>query len=120
MNVPSPSPIIPVSLAKTEDRKLLIQWSDDVEQKIAFRKLRQGCRCAHCLEKHGQSDPTTTDGKPKLQTELRILSHAETLPLDIVSMEPAGNYGYKIRFTDGHSSGIYSFELLRELGENES
>jgi len=32
-------------------------------------------------------------------------------------MRPAGNYAYTIAFSDGHSSGIYSLELLRQLGE---
>lgn len=54
--------------------------------------------------------------KPK-RRELPVLSLAETLPIEIDSMTPAGNYGYKIAFSDGHSSGIYSFELLRSIGE---
>lgn len=109
--------MVPISLTKSEDRCLIIKWSDEAEHKISFRKLRSGCRCAHCLEKHGEAEPKTTEGKPKLQMSLPVLSHAETMPLDIESMQPAGNYGYKIRFSDGHSSGIYSFELLREIGE---
>jgi DUF971 family protein len=28
-----------------------------------------------------------------------------------------GNYAYAISFSDGHSSGIYSLELLRQLGD---
>ena len=47
---------------------------------------------------------------------LPVLSLAESRPIEIVSMTPAGNYGYKVSFSDGHSSGIYSFELLRSIG----
>ena len=32
-------------------------------------------------------------------------------------MYPVGNYAYQIDFSDGHKTGIYSLELLRELGE---
>jgi DUF971 family protein len=32
-------------------------------------------------------------------------------------MKPVGNYAYTIAFSDGHDTGIYTFELLRELGE---
>jgi DUF971 family protein len=32
-------------------------------------------------------------------------------------MRPAGNYAYGIEFSDGHSTGIYTFERLFELGE---
>ena len=32
-------------------------------------------------------------------------------------MKPMGNYAYGIAFNDGHSSGIYSLDLLRKLGD---
>jgi DUF971 family protein len=31
-----------------------------------------------------------------------------------------GNYAYAIAFSDGHSSGIFSLELLRQLGDAQS
>jgi len=31
-------------------------------------------------------------------------------------MKPVGNYAYTISFSDGHDTGIFTFELLRELG----
>ena len=31
-------------------------------------------------------------------------------------MKPVGNYAYCIAFSDGHDTGIYTFEQLRELG----
>lgn len=46
-----------------------------------------------------------------------ILSAAELQPLRIVKMQPLGNYAYNVAFSDGHDTGIYPFELLRELGE---
>ena len=108
-------PLVPVGLEKTDDRKLIIRWQDGVHQTVSFRVLRNGCQCAHCLEKQKERDSNSADGTAKLSNPLPVLSMAETQPLDIVKMEPAGNYGYKIRFSDGHSSGIYSFELLRAL-----
>ncbi|MEE3220467.1 MAG: gamma-butyrobetaine hydroxylase-like domain-containing protein, partial [Planctomycetota bacterium] len=30
--------------------------------------------------------------------------------------EPVGNYAYSIKFSDGHDTGIFQFDLLRELG----
>ena len=105
----------PVRLEKTEDRHLLIQWSDDFEQKISFRRLRDHCCCANCIDKRIESlqeKPVEEENTPGL---LPVLSPAETMPLDIVSMHPVGNYAYNIRFSDGHSSGIFTFELLRGL-----
>ena len=32
-------------------------------------------------------------------------------------MKPVGNYAYSLTFSDGHDTGIYTYDLLRELGE---
>jgi len=120
-NEPNPeSPeFYPVELEKTEDRCLQIRWSDGVVQKTPFRKLRDNCRCANCIGKRTQAineaSSTTPEGDKKLTSSLPVLSHAQTIPLDIVKMYPAGNYAYSIRFSDGHSAGIFTFELLRFL-----
>lgn len=34
----------------------------------------------------------------------------------IMEIEPVGNYAVSLRFTDGHNTGIYSWEVLHELG----
>jgi DUF971 family protein len=38
-------------------------------------------------------------------------------PVTIRQMTPVGNYAYSIHFSDGHSTGIYTLDLLRSLGE---
>lgn len=40
--------------------------------------------------------------------------------VNIVAIEPVGSYGIKPIFDDGHSSGIYSWQTLYELGINQS
>lgn len=35
----------------------------------------------------------------------------------ITAMEPVGNYAVRLIFDDGHDSGLYSWRLLREMGE---
>ena len=120
-NEPQSPKFQPAHLEKTEDRSLLIQWSDEVEQKITFRKLRDNCRCANCIDKRmeaiNEKSSETVEGAKKLTNELPVLSMADTLPLDIVKMHPVGNYAYNIHFSDGHSAGIFTFELLRSLGD---
>jgi DUF971 family protein len=106
---------LPVKLKKTEDRCLAITWSDELQQKIPFRKLRDNCRCAHCIDKRMEALTEKPDGEKKLSNALPVLSLAETRPLDIVLMHPVGNYAYNIHFSDGHSAGIFTFELLRSL-----
>ncbi len=40
----------------------------------------------------------------------------EARPTTIERKRPVGNYAYNIAFSDGHDSGIYTFEFLFELG----
>ncbi|HWS40140.1 MAG TPA: DUF971 domain-containing protein [Arenimonas sp.] len=37
--------------------------------------------------------------------------------VNISAIEPIGNYAVTLRFNDGHDTGIYSWSLLKELGE---
>ena len=36
----------------------------------------------------------------------------------VTSIEPVGNYGIRLSFDDGHDTGIYAWEYLRDLAEN--
>ena len=101
----------PLRLKNSGD-SLEIEWSDGLTQRITWRKLRDACPCATCRVE--RTHPT------KPQPLLAVISSSEAQPLGPVSMRPAGNYAYAIAFSDGHSSGIYSLELLRELGGAES
>ncbi len=39
--------------------------------------------------------------------------------VDITTLEPVGSYAVQPVFSDGHNTGIYSWEYLYELGENQ-
>jgi DUF971 family protein len=38
--------------------------------------------------------------------------------VDIVGVEPVGSYAIQPQFSDGHNTGIYSWDYLYELGRN--
>jgi len=100
----------PVELKRTDDRSLLIVWSDSVEQTVSFRTLRKACRCAGCIKEQEKAIQ-----QPEASGALPVLSAAEARPLDIEQMHPVGNYAYNIHFSDGHSAGIFTFEMLRAI-----
>ncbi len=94
---------------KNEGAALVIEWSDGVTHRLSWRQLRQMCPCATCrVERNKPPEP-----KPILA----VLNPAEARPLTPLSIKPVGNYAYGIAFSDGHNSGIYSLDFLRELGE---
>ena len=39
--------------------------------------------------------------------------------VDVLGLEPVGSYAVQPSFSDGHSTGIYSWEYLYQLGENQ-
>ena len=88
--------------------RLLIEWNDGQKREIAVNDLRRACPCATCREKRAQPPAPTTG--------LQVLSLAEARPLAILGMNPVGNYAYSIAFSDGHDTGIFTLEFLRELG----
>ena len=105
--------VIPIALKKTDQRELFIEWSDGQKQSIPFKVLRDACQCATCMEK--KMNPVE-----KPAGSLTILSAAEARPLEILSMRPVGNYAYNVEFSDGHSTGIFSMDLLRSLSNEQN
>jgi DUF971 family protein len=39
--------------------------------------------------------------------------------VEIKEIEPVGNYAVKLAFSDGHDTGLYSWDYLYELGEKQ-
>jgi DUF971 family protein len=100
-------PLWPVALSKGDDDRLVIDWSDGHRSVYTWRHLRDHCPCAGCREERARPpDP------------FRVLTPAELRPrppLAPVAVTPVGRYGYKITWNDGHDTGIYTLENLREL-----
>jgi DUF971 family protein len=99
----------PTKLELAGENRLRIGWSDGQTRLYTFAELRQACPCATCREKR--------NAPPAPAGLLPVLSLAEARPLAILEMNPVGNYAYSIRFSDGHDTGIYTFDLLREVGQ---
>ncbi len=99
----------PTNLELTPSHRLRIAWSDAQVREYSFRELRDSCPCATCREKR--------KAPPASPLQLPIISSAEAQPLKITAMKPVGNYAYSIEFSDGHNTGIYTLETLRQLGQ---
>ncbi len=100
------SPVKPVALRKEGDDRLAIDWSDGHHAVYTWRHLREHCPCAGCREERLQPpDP------------LRVLKPSELVPLRPVAFTPVGYYAYKITWSDGHDSGLFTLENLRSLCE---
>ena len=82
-------------------KELKIVWNDDLESIYNLRELRFSCQCALC--------------KHELTGEKLI--QFENIPEDInlTKIEQVGNYAIHIIWSDGHSTGFFSYDYLRAL-----
>lgn len=98
----------PRALRKEGDEHLVIEWNDGHVSRYRWVHLRNRCPCAGCREERLQPpDP------------LRVLKPNELVPLRPTRLEPVGYYAYKIVWSDGHDSGLFTLEYLRDLCECE-
>lgn len=103
-----PTPPQPTEIERVSDARLRIQWSDGETLEYSVAQLRERCPCATCREKRSAPPPPSN--------QLQVLSMEEAQPLRVLGMRPVGAYAYHIDFSDGHNTGLYTLEFLRELG----
>ena len=80
-----------------------ITWEDGSRSTYTGDQLRWACPCAEC---RGEA------GLPGRLSRVKTLNQDE---LRIKDVTLVGQYALQIAFESGHSSGIYSFGLLRNL-----
>jgi len=93
---PRPQRIVPFP-----NGEIGIVWDDGQETYYDSHALRCACGCASCVDE--------VTGRKVLQDD--------RVPKDVRVQEilPVGNYGVAIVWSDGHDTGIYTFDRLRQL-----
>ena len=86
-----------------------ITWSDGHSSHYDFSYLRDRCPCAHCRDERKKKAAA-----PALKTSGAVLPMYKP-KATAKSAQAMGAYAVHIEFTDGHSTGIYSFGYLREI-----
>lgn len=95
--------IAPQDIEQLDAETLAITWTDGARHVFPVRDLRLACTCATCVHEWTGE---------KILDPLRV--PAEVHPL---SIETVGLYGLRIGWSDGHGTGIYTYDNLRKLGE---
>jgi DUF971 family protein len=93
--------IEPRQIIEENDSEISITWSDETETKYNAAELRKACPCAGCINEW--------TGEKMLKEE--------NVPNDLSfsSISIVGRYALNFHFSDGHDTGIYSFDFLRKL-----
>ena len=98
------SPPVPTEIKLHQrSRAMEVTFSDGKVFRLPFEFLRVHSPSAE-VRGHGP-------GQEVLQTGKR--------EVDVLGLEPVGSYAVQPSFSDGHSTGIYSWEYLYHLGENQ-
>ena len=95
--------IEPREISQESNTQLRITWADDRVCDYNAAALRRVCPCAQCVNE------VTGERMVKLESidpQVRI-----------VGVAPVGRYALHFQWSDGHGTGLYSFDTLRKLGE---
>lgn len=92
-----------IPMVYADPNNITLKWNDKSPWIVNNKKLRLNCQCALCIhEMTGEKILNTAAVKDDI-TAIKII--------------PLGNYALGIEWNDGHTSGIYSYELIKSLSQ---
>jgi DUF971 family protein len=86
-----------------DKRRLAITFDDGLHVEISAELLRVESPSAE-VQGHGPSERKVVGGKRNVE---------------ILRVDPVGNYALRLTFDDTHSTGIYGWTFLRDMGERQ-
>jgi len=92
-------PSLPVAIERRDDG-ILVTWDREGHEALfAARALRLACPCAACVD----------------EMSGRTLLEPSRVPPDVRPLQVAlvGAYALRVTWSDGHATGLYTFEWLR-------
>jgi DUF971 family protein len=93
----------PTELRLDKDRRVLSVTFDDGRSFALPAELLRVLSPSAEVQGHSEDQRVTVAGKKNV---------------GIVRLEPVGNYAVRVVFDDGHDTGLFVWDYLRELGEN--
>ena len=99
----------PAKLDLKKDQGLTVQWADGSSSHYPIAYLRRMSPSADARQLR------TEQARNPLTVLPASAARATGGPLVAESAEMVGNYAIRIRFSDGHHTGIYSWAYLREI-----
>lgn len=111
MTTPATTPVStdPEHIAVSKSRGIEIDWKDGHHSSYGIQYLRDWCPCAGCTGAHG-TEPRPKSGE-KPAGPFQMYKPRERM----LGIEPVGNYALRIKWSDGHDAGIYSYNHLRQI-----
>jgi DUF971 family protein len=89
-----------------------ITWADGHASHFDFAYLREHCPCATCNDERGKKEAFAALAGPAAASAVLPMYKPKPRAQAATQM---GNYAIQISFSDGHATGIYSYDILRTL-----
>ena len=86
-----------------EQRTLELIWTEADVSVIPFRTVRQNCRCAMCVDEF--------TGRQLLDFD------SVDVDLSVLEISLCGNYALRVRWSDNHDSGLFTWNHLRSISD---
>jgi DUF971 family protein len=96
----------PEHIAISKSKGIQIDWKDGHHSSYDLQYLRNRCPCATCTEGQGHKPGNAQSASPFELYKPKLKMSA---------VEPVGNYAIRIEWNDGHNTGIYSYQYLRQI-----
>jgi DUF971 family protein len=100
----------PEHIAISKSKGIQIDWKDGHHSQYALAYLRDRCPCATCTGAHG-TEPLKSDYSAPQSTPFQLFQAT----LKMLNVESVGHYAIRIDWSDGHNTGIYSYDHLRKI-----
>ena len=97
--------MVPLKIEVTEEDSLKIIWKDDSVTIISLLELRKMCPCAIC------------SANEKKHSHSHSIYRENQLIIENVSI--VGSYALAVAWKDGHNTGIYEFQFLKNISAKE-
>lgn len=110
MSSQTPVSTDPLHIAVSKSKGMAIDWADGHKSEYSNEYLRDHCPCATCTGSHGTPPQRTNYSAPQANP---FQMYRPKLKME--GIEEVGSYAVRIRWNDGHNTGIYSFEHLRSI-----
>lgn len=104
----------PLALDLKKDKGLTVQWADGTTSYFSVGLLRKMSPSAEQRELRAEQSRNPLTVLPASK-----FAGGKGGALEAEGAELVGNYAVRVRFSDGHSSGIYTWEYLRRLSQEQ-
>ncbi|MCL5992290.1 MAG: DUF971 domain-containing protein [Bacteroidetes bacterium] len=97
----------PKAITKPHPSLISAEWGDGFTANITLEKLREECPCALCKD---EREKKSKEPFPMLKTFVKGMN-------ELKALDKVGNYAVTAKWGDGHDTGIYTWDQLREIFE---